>query len=218
MRNALNIRIVLQAVFVGALITANLTASKLVELSLPLLGTVVSSAGVFAIGVTFFCTDLISELYGKGTARQTVNASVVAMVAAYALVFLAITLPAAPAYGQAEAFNSVFGASTPIVIASVLTIVVSQNLDVSIFHFIRGRTGDKYKFMRNIGSTGVSQLLDTSLFTALAFIVLPPLFGGAAVPLAVAGGIIGTEYVIKLLIAVLDTPLFYAITAILESE
>jgi hypothetical protein len=93
---------------------------------------------------------------------------------------------------------------------------VSQNLDVSIFHAIRDRTGHSHKWLRNTVSTGTSQLLDTALFTVLAFVVLPPLFGQGTVPLAVVASIIVAEYLIKLAVAVLDTSVFYVATAAAE--
>lgn len=58
----------------------------------------------------------------------------------------------------------------------------------------------------------MSQLIDTALFTLLAFGVLPPLFGQSALPLGVIGGIIFAEYMIKLVFAAFDTGIFYAVT------
>jgi uncharacterized integral membrane protein (TIGR00697 family) len=210
------LRITLQMVFVASLVAANLTASKLVTYPFPFVGELTGSVAAAAIGVTFFCSDLLSEIYGKETAHRTVMASVVAMVVAYGLVFFAIEMPAAPSYGANEQFVDVMGASYPIILASIASIAVSQNLDISLFHWIRGKTGSGHKWVRNVGSTATSQLFDTAFFTVLAFMIFPPLFGGSAVPIGIAIGIISAEYIVKVVVAILDTPLFYAISGVAE--
>lgn len=202
--------------FAASLVTANLTASKLAVYDFPLIGELTGSVAAFMIGVSFLFSDLLSELYGKSTARYVVNATIAAVALAWALVAAAVWMPAAESYRLTTEFSMIFGASYPILLASVLSLVVSQNLDVSIFHAVRDRTGHSHKWLRNTLSTGLSQLLDTSLFTVLAFVVLPPLFGQGTVPLAVAGSIIFAEYLIKLGVAVLDTGAFYGATAAAE--
>lgn len=202
--------------FAATLVTANLTASKLAVYDFPIVGELTGSVAAFMIGVSFLFSDLLSELYGKDTARYVVNATIAAVALAWGLVATAVWMPAAASYGLTAEFGAIFGASYPILLASVLSLVVSQNLDVSIFHAVRDRTGYSHKWLRNTLSTGTSQLLDTALFTVLAFVVLPPLFGQGTVPLAVAGSIILAEYLIKLAVAVLDTGVFYAATAAAE--
>jgi len=106
--------------------------------------------------------------------------------------------------------NDVFAGSLPILIASVTTIIVAQHADVWLFASIRERF--PYRPTRNIGSTTLSQLLDTALFTVLAFSILPLVFGGTRLPVATMATIIATEWVIKTGIAVMDTPVFIAAT------
>jgi len=202
--------------FAASLVTANLTASKLAVYDFPILGELTGSVAAFMIGVSFLFSDLLSELYGKDTARYVVNATIAAVALAWGLVAAAVWMPAAASYDLTAEFSTIFGASYPILLASVLSLVISQNLDVSVFHAIRDRTGQSHKWLRNTLSTGTSQLLDTALFTVLAFVVLPPLFGQGTVPLAVAGSIIAAEYLIKLAVAVLDTGVFYGATAVAE--
>lgn len=210
------LKVILQVTFAGALVTANLTAAKLVAYPMPIVGTLTGSVAAVAIGVNFFCTDLLSEIYGEREARKAVNSAVIAMIVAYILVFFAIEMPAAESYGDNEAFVTVFSSSYPIIVASILSILVSQNLDISIFHAIKSKTGKSHKWARNIGSTVISQGFDTAFFTVLAFVVLPPLFGGGAVPWSVVVGIITAEYIVKIVVALVDTPLFYATSGAVE--
>lgn len=208
------LKVTLQLTFAGVLVTANLTASKLAVYDIPLLGETTGSVAAVAIGINFFITDLLSEIYGKKEARKAVNGTIAALIVAYALVYFSIWMPAAESYANNAAFSTVFGASFPIIIASILSIVISQNLDISIFHAIRGQTGEGWKFVRNIGSTATSQLFDTAFFTILAFMALPPLFGGSALPFGIVVGIITAEYLVKVGVVIIDTPFFYAVTAI----
>jgi uncharacterized integral membrane protein (TIGR00697 family) len=104
------------------------------------------------------------------------------------------------------------------VIAGILTTFISQNIDVSIFHRLRAFTGGSHRWLRNLGSTSVSQLVDTAVFITLAFVVLPRVLGGTVSPLAAVPGLIVGQYVVKLIVATLDTPIFYAVTSVVERQ
>jgi len=197
----------LTVTFAVSLAIANVTAAKLAFFDLPVVGGVAVPAGFLAIGVGFLCTDLLSELYGKDTARSVVNGTVVALVVAYGLIYSAIWMPVAPFYPAHEAYITTLGSSANIVLASILTVLVSQNIDVSIFHRIAARTD--VKAARNVGSTAVSQFVDTALFIVLGFVVFPVVFGGTLTPLAAIPSLIVGQYVVKLVVALGDTPLFY---------
>ena len=198
--------------FAVALAIANVTAAKLAFFDIPLLGGVAVPAGFVAIGVAFLCTDLLGELYGRDVARSVVNGTVIALAVAYALIYVAILMPAAPFYEAHNAYVSTLGASASVVGASILTILISQNIDVSVFHWLRSRTGGRHKWLRNIGSTAVSQAVDTTLFITLSFVVLPSVLGGQPLPLATIPTLIVGQYVAKLAIVGLDTPFFYGLS------
>lgn len=202
----------LMVVFGVSIVVANLTAAKLAWFVLPYIGGVAVPAGFVAMGVAFLCSDALVEMYGAESAHTAVNVTIGALVVAWGLVYASILMPAAPFYEQAEAFTTIFGASSTIVVAGVLTMIVSQHLDVWVFGKLKDVTEGKWKFVRNVGSTSVSQLVDTALFVVLGFIVLPQFLGGATQPFGVVVGLIVGQYVVKLLVAALDTPLFYALT------
>lgn len=202
---------VLAAVFASAITTANLTATKIGIYPFPLIGDITGSVAAFMIGVGFLATDLTSELYGKQTAQYIVNATIISVGVVYSLVTVALTIPSAPFY-DGGAFIAVFEASTPVLIASIIGLLISQNLDVEIFHRIYDQTGSRHKWLRNIGSTTVSQGVDTVIFNILAFSMLPPLFNTQPVSLAALSGVVAAEYTIKAIVAGADTVLFYLIT------
>lgn len=215
-------RLVLAALFVTALATSQLTAAKLLSFELPFTIPVAGPALVLpgaalAYALTFFASDCYAELYGRRAAQELVNVAFTMNFVVLVLVQSTIAAPAAnPEF--AGTFAAVLGASTNIVAGSLLAYVVSQNWDVVVFHRIREATGGDSLWLRNIGSTATSQLLDTVIFVGVAFAVLPALGVGTALGLpltstqgpSIAALIVG-QYVFKLGVAVLDTPFVYAV-------
>ncbi|XVH30242.1 queuosine precursor transporter [Haloferacaceae archaeon DSL9] len=207
-------RVGLLALFVTALVTAQLTAAKLLELplptALPALGTeIVLPGAALAYALTFFASDCYSELYGRRAAQVMVNVGFVMNFVVLLLLWSTITAPSAdPDFG--ETFATALAPSSNIVLGSLLAYIVSQNYDVVVFHRIREATGGDRLWLRNIASTGTSQAIDTVIFVAVAFLAAPTILGiGFALPLAEVVALVGGQYLLKLAIAVVDTPLVY---------
>jgi len=187
------------AVYAAMLGIANIAAVKVVSIA-----GWEFTAGVVPIAVAYLVSDIAVERYGKETGHKLVWSGVGALLTVIAVTQAVVYLP-----GE-SVVNNVFAGSLPILTASVTTIIVAQHADVWLFASIRERF--PYRPTRNIGSTTLSQLLDTALFTVLAFSILPLVFGGTRLPVATMGTIIATEWVIKTGIAVIDTPVFIAAT------
>ena len=211
----------LVALFVTALVAAQVTAAKLLQfglpVDLPLVGGALALPGAaLAYALTFFASDCYAELYGRRAATVLVNVGFVMNLVLLALVWSTIEAPALPASapGQVDlaAFRSVLGASTSIVAGSLAAYVVSQNWDVFVFHRIREATGGDYLWLRNLGSTATSQLIDTAVFVGVGFVLL----GSTTVETALA--LVVGQYLFKLGVAVLDTPFVYAVVALARSR
>lgn len=133
----------------------------------------------------------------------------------YGLVYLAVAMPTAPFWSGQEAFAQTLTSSGSIIAGSIIALAVAQHLDVRLFDRLKTRTQGRHRWVRNCGSTMTSQLVDTVLFITLAFAVFPWLGLGGQV----TGGwslvsIIVGQYVVKLGIAALDTPVFYVVTTV----
>lgn len=210
-------RVALAALFITSLVTAQLLAVKLTGLptpfSLPFLGaSLLVPAGVVAYALTFFATDCYAELYGRWDATVLVNVGFAMNFVLLGLVWLAIRLPGSDAGVDPAAFARVFAPSTNIVLGSLLAYLVSQNLDVVTFDSLRIRTRGEYLWLRNLASTGTSQLVDTAIFIVVAFWVVPQALGfGAVLPGVALAQLIVGQYLVKLLLALLDTPFVYAV-------
>ena len=205
--------------FVTALVTAQVTASKLLSfglpVDLPVIGeSLVLPGAALAYALTFFASDCYAELYGRRAATVVVNVGFAMNFVLLALVWSAIEAPALPAVAQSfppGAFRDVLGSSTAIVVASLAAYVVSQNWDVFVFHRIRESTDGDHLWLRNVGSTASSQLIDTVIFITLGFVVLQDTSVDAV-------SLIAGQYLFKLGIAVADTPFVYAVVGAARSN
>ena len=211
----MNFKALLTILFGTSVVVANITAAKLAFIPIPVLGETPVPAGFIAFGVAFLASDLLTEFYGENYAASVVNATVVALVAAYVLVWVAIALPTAPFY-DGQAYEQVLGGSAAVVAASVVTLAVSQRFDVWAFARLKTATQGKRRWLRNCASTFSSQVVDTVMFITLAFAVFPYLQGGdvmwgTALVLTIVG-----QYLAKIAVAVIDTPLFYAVTEVVD--
>ncbi|MBO0993460.1 queuosine precursor transporter [Bacillus sp. SD088] len=187
----------LNGAYVGLLILSNILAVKLFSLG----SWAVLPAAVIIYVFTYPITDTITEVYGKEAARKTVMAGLFTQIAAVVFIYITIKLPAAPYYEHQPEFATIFSASFRVTIASLLSFLVSQNLDVTIFHRLKQRHGNGKLWIRNNVSTMVGQLVDTIIFVTIAF------FG--TMPFLALLGLIATQYVFKFLVAILDTPFVY---------
>ena len=210
-------RAIFTAVFAGSVVLANVLAAKLTWIELPGIGGVAVPAGFVAFGVAYLASDLLVEYHGKEYAATVVNGTVVTLVIAYALVFLAIWMPTAPFYDGQEAFVATLGDSASIILASVVALAFAQHLDVRLFANLKSRTAGRHRWLRNCGSTAISQGADTVVFITLGFAIFPalglggdPTWGWALISIVVG------QYLVKLLVALLDTLPFYVVTEVVK--
>ena len=213
-----NTKAPLTTIFAGSIILANVLAAKLTWFELPGLGGVAVPAGFVAFGVAYLASDLLVEYHGKDYAASVVNGTIITLIVGYGLIFLAIWMPTAPFYGGQSAFVSTLGNSASIVLASVIALGVAQHFDVRLFAGIKARTNDKYRWLRNCGSTFVSQAIDTVIFITLGFAIFPalglggnPMWGWSLI------SIILGQYIVKLGVAGIDTIPFYLVTEVIEN-
>ncbi|KXA89207.1 hypothetical protein AKJ57_05670 [candidate division MSBL1 archaeon SCGC-AAA259A05] len=182
--------------FAGLIVTSQVLANKTVtfwRFTVP--------AAVIVYATSFFLTDVLCEFHGKDKAREAVWSGFIASILLVLGIEIAIAWPAAPFWGGQEAFVSTLGLTWRIVLASLVAYVFSQNWDVHVFHKIKEKTKGKHLWIRNVASTSSSQLIDTVIFIMIAFYGVMPV-----IPL-----IIG-QYVVKLIIASMDTPFLYAVS------
>ncbi|MDN5204586.1 queuosine precursor transporter [Fulvivirgaceae bacterium BMA10] len=176
----------------------NMVSSKIVTI----FGLDATVANVFYAAI-FLATDLLSEHYGKKVALRAVWLGFFALVP---IVFFAplVNMFQGTLYSQDVhyALGVIFGKAVRISVASLAAYLLANFFDVWWFHKIKNRYPDKkYLWLRNNGSTILSQFIDNSTFTLLAF--------AAAVPFDALWQIFISGYIIKIIVAVCDTPFVY---------
>jgi len=187
---------------VSALVVmANIFANKIVQF-----GSFTVPAGVIVFSMTFFITDLISEKWGKKEARKAVWAGFFSGLVLIVSVYIVVNWQSAVfATEFSEMFAKVLALTPRITVASFIAYLISQHHDVWAFHFWKKKTNGKHLWLRNNASTIVSQLLDTVIFTFIAFYGVLP----------IAPLILGT-WVVKIMIALIDTPFIYGAVWIMD--
>ena len=195
----------LTALFTTCLLVANILAVKLISI-----GGRIVPAGVIAYPLTFLFTDVIAELYGRRVASRVVWVGFGANILMVILVYGGKLLPPASFWQHQPAYESILGMVPRIVLASMVAYLISQHHDVFAFHFWRGRTQSRFLWLRNNASTMVSQVLDTGIFITIGFWGIEPT--------DVIVNMLVTQYVIKLIIAAVDTPFCYLLVGLLRGR
>lgn len=211
-RNALFIY--LTATFSTCLVVGDLLGGKLV--SGDWLGfEFTTTVGMIPFPVTFVLTDLINEYYGKKAARFVTFVAFFMALLTYLLVAVATAIPIAELTRQPgwqgvneAAFENVFVGSQRMIVASLTAYVVAQLVDISVFTLLKKLTGGRALWLRATGSTLISQLIDTVTITGVAWIGL--------LSMAELKRIILTAYTLKLIIAIVLTPILYALHAFIS--
>lgn len=185
--------IILTSFFVANALIAECIGTKLFSLELlmgmepspfSLLGekglTYTLTCGVLLWPLEFVMTDIVNEYYGPKAVRRISYIAVGLISYAFVMFYMAIAIPAEQSFwvgSQKEAgipdmqiaFSSIFGQGMWIIVGSLIAFLVSQVLDVWVFHKIKKATGQKKVWLRATGSTLVSQFIDSFIVLFIAF-------------------------------------------------
>jgi uncharacterized integral membrane protein (TIGR00697 family) len=205
--------LLLSGIFITALVMGNIIGTtKFVDI----FGLIVP-AGVLAYPFTFLATDLISELYGKKRAQTLVWHGFILNFFMLGIMTLGHLLPDASGIsGAASTFEEVYRFMIGNVLASMIAYLIAQFVDVHIFHFWKRLTKGKHLWLRNNGSTTVSQLIDT--ISILTILYLAHNLGPEIDSVQRLGRLIFASYLFKFFFALLDTPFFYLGVELLKSK
>lgn len=218
--------LLLASIFIGSLAMLNILGiSRFVDLSFGIFGLTVPFAvavGVLPYPITFLCTDFISELYGQRRANYLVLMGFVINLWVVFILWLGGVLPgfelvdpatgeiARDAAGRLPIFFEIRALTFGAVAASMIAYLAAQFCDVYLFHFWKRLTRGRHLWLRNNGSTLVSQLVDTTaviLITHYYARVLPVDPAEAIWPQLLF--FIASGYSYKFIVALVDTIPFY---------
>jgi len=184
-------------IIIANIILVSTFAAKLI----PIFGLVTNVCNTFYAAI-FIATDILTEHHGKKVGYKSIWMGFIGLVlfigmGQFVLRFEYIS----ESENVSKAMETLFSAVPRIAAASFIAYAIAQSLDVWLFDFIHRKTGRNFLWFRNNASTFVSQLVDSLLFFTLAF--------AGTVSFGVLINIIVTGYLVKLLVAVIDTPCIY---------
>ena len=198
--------LILAGIFISLLVSCNLIFLKFISWEPFGIFTFVISVGLIPYPLTFLVTDLISEIYGEKRANDVVKVGLVCAVLVMSLTLIADQTTAIETSVVSDAeFHNVFGLTAVAVGASMMAYLLAQFIDIKLFHFWKRLTKGKHLWLRNNFSTILSQLVDT-------IVVLVLLCSLHALSWSLFTTIFISSFLFKILVAALDTPLFYFFT------
>lgn len=197
------------ALFVGAIVAANLIGGKIADF-----GLFEASVGILVFPITFLVTDIIEEVYGKEKTRSFVNAAMATLVVILIITVIAVKLPfAGRSFVQVEEYNPVFGISLRFFFASLIAFFLAQYHDIWAFNFWKAKTKGKHLWLRNNASTIVSQFIDTTVFMFIGLYYIPWLpdiiNSNPKFTVGYLFTLILPYWILKVVFAAADTPLCY---------
>ena len=188
--------VIITAIFITCLITANVIAVKVISL-----GPVILPAAIFIFPLSYIFGDVLTEVYGYRQARKVIWLGFICNLIFVIFVWVGQKLPPAPFWGGQEAYKSILGYAPRLLAASFCGYLAGEFANSFILAKMKILTRGRWLWSRTIGSTIVGQGLDTSIFITLAFIGTT-----SFVPIMIL-----YHWLAKTIIEALATPFTYAI-------
>lgn len=198
----------ISASFCVIVVTSNILSAKIV--ALPLLALSIP-AGLITYPLTFLLTDLVTEIFGARRAKLMVYIALAMSLLSFGMIQVALLLPESGPDEQ-KAFQAVLGVSGLRIFSSLLSYVTSQLVDIQLYAAIKQWTGPKFLWLRNNGSTCVSQIVDTVMIDLIF------LWWGLGMTIAEVAPIMLFSYAYKAFFSIACTPIFYLLVFLIRGR
>lgn len=166
-------------------------------------------AGLLIYPLTFFISDLVTEIFGVKRAKFMVYTALAMNLLSFGLIQLILLLPTK---SNQVAFHTVLGLSGLRIFSSFISYLVAQIVDIQVYAAIKRWTGSKWLWLRNNGSTCLSQLIDTVMIDLIY------LWWGCRMPLKAVVSIMLFSIAYKAFFSMAGTPLFYLLISALKKK
>jgi queuosine precursor transporter len=192
--------------FVTILICSNLIGpAKIAQIDLPVWGVLTFGAGVLFFPVSYVFGDILTEVYGYSRARRVIWSGFAALAFASIMASIVVALPPAPFWKNQEAYEIAFGSTWRIVLASMIAYFCGEFVNSLVLAKMKILTQGKHLWSRTIGSTFFGEAVDSALFYPLAF------YGTGIIPNDKLPMVMAAQFVLKVSVEILFTPLTYFI-------
>ena len=201
----------IMAAFAVVLVCSNLIGpGKITQINAPIVGTLTFGAGIMFFPISFIFGDILTEVYGYAASRRVIWAGFAGLAFASVMAWVIVSLPPAPEWHDQAAYQSVFGSTGRVALASLVAFVVGEFVNSFVLAKMKILTQGRWLWSRTIGSTIFGEAVDSILFFPLAF------YGSGEFPDAMLPKIIVAQFSAKVLVEVAFTPFMYKIVAFLK--
>lgn len=196
---------VITGLFVAVLIISNIASTKISQI-----GWLVLDAGTILFPLSYIFGDILTEVYGYKKARQVIWTGFFSLILMSVVFFIVGLLPSAEGWTNQSAYDLILGVVPRIAIASMIAYFAGEFSNSFTLAKMKIFTDGKMLWARTIGSTIIGQAVDTLLFTIIAF------YG--VLPFDVFIALIVSNYVFKVGVEILFTPMTYKIVGFLKKH
>ena len=202
---------VVMVAFVVVLVCSNLIGpAKIAQVDLPLFGLLTFGAGVLFFPISYVFGDVLTEVYGYARSRRVIWAGFAALAFASLMAFIVVALPPAPFWKNQEAYEVAFGSTWRISLASMIAYFCGEFVNSFVLAKMKLATQGRWLWTRTIGSTIFGEGVDSAIFYPLAF------YGTGIIPDDKLPVVMLAQFVTKVLVEVVFTPVTYAIVGWLK--
>ncbi len=187
------------ALFITSMILVNTIGTKIINLF-----NFRVSVGIFFMPILFLVTDIVGEVKGKKRALFFVRVSIIMLIFLFLMVSLCVAIEPHSSYHLNTEYKDIFESTLRMTLASLISFMFSQNIDILIFSFIKRLTKENHLWIRNNVSTMVSQFFDTTIFMFIAFYNINPKYNVIFI-----FSLIIPYWIFKITFAIIDTPFCY---------
>ncbi|MEO6889341.1 MAG: queuosine precursor transporter [Ktedonobacteraceae bacterium] len=195
--------VVIAAVFVTCLVTANIIAVKII-----LLAGFLVPAGIIVFPLSYLFGDVLTEVYGYAATRRVIWLGFACNLLAVIAIYLGGLAPAAAFWQHQDAYNAILGFTPRLLLGSFIAYLVGEFTNSFILARLKITTRGRWLWMRTIGSTLVGEGFDTLIFISIAFWGIIP-------PQAMLTAIL-TQWIFKVLYEIVATPFTYLVVGFLK--
>ncbi len=189
---------VIVALYVTSLITANTVATKVLEV-----GPWVTDAGLITFPIAYIVGDVLTEVYGYAAARRVIWLGFACNLIAVGTFQLAGALPAESSWQNQPAYDAIFGSTPRLLLASFCAYLIGEFANAFVLARMKVLTDGRWLWTRTIGSTIVGQGLDSVVFVLIAF--------GGVFSTGVLQDMLITNWVLKTAYEAAMTPVTYLV-------
>jgi uncharacterized integral membrane protein (TIGR00697 family) len=193
------------AVFITCLITANITAVKLIVIC-----GLLMPAGIIIFPMSYICSDVLTEVYGYRQTRRVIWLGFFCNLLTVMAIWVGQILPPASFWDGQPAYERILGYTPRLLVSSFIAYLVGEFTNAFILAKMKIATKGRWLWMRTIGSTLLGQSLDSLVFVTLAFL--------GTIPLSHMATAILTQWLVKTGYEVVATPLTYVVVTYLKRQ